>query len=99
MEKPDAVIEPTAMGLFVFEVAAGCDREGEEGDGEGTLVGGAWEDGGDNIGVSGMRIVEGEVTRVEKSADGPEGTVLDAHDDASAGIAVLISTDGEDVPI
>lgn len=63
------------------------------------LVGGAWEDGGDNIGVTGMRIVEGEVTRVEKSADGPEGTALDAHDDASVGIAVLVSTGDEDVPL
>lgn len=99
VEKPDAAVEPTAMELFVFEVAAGCDREGEEEDGEGLLVGGAWEDGGDNIGVTGMRIVEGEVTRVEKSADGPEGTALDAHDDASAGIAVLVSTGDEDVPL
>ncbi len=99
VENPDAVIELTAMELFVFEVAAGCDREGEEGDGEGMLVGGAWEDGGDNIGVTGMRIVEGEVTRVEKSADGPEGTALDAHDDASVGIAVLVSTGDEDVPL
>lgn len=99
VEKPDAVIEPTAMELFVLEVAAACDGKGEEGDEEGMLVGGAWEDGGDNIGVTGTRIVEGEVTRVEKSADGPEGTALDAHDDASAGIAVLVPTGGEDIPI
>lgn len=110
VEKLHAVMEPTEMKLLVFWVAGAWEGEGEEGDGdgealavlscrgvgEGVLVGGACEDGEDRIGVRGMRIVDGEVARVETRAEEPEGTAFDAHDEASAGIAVLVHVDDED---
>lgn len=110
VEKPHAVMEPTEMKLLVFWVAGAWEGEGEEGDGdegtlgvlscggvgEGVLVGGACGEGEDRIGVKGIRIIEGEVARVETSAEEPEGTAFDAHDEASAGIAVLVADDEDD---
>ncbi|KAI4241663.1 MAG: hypothetical protein L6R42_011214, partial [Xanthoria sp. 1 TBL-2021] len=105
-------MEPTEMKMLVFWGAGACDGngDGEEGDGggdalgvsncrgvgEGVLVAGACGDGEDRIGVSGMRIVDGEVARVETRAEDPEGTAFDAHDEASAGIAVLVADDEDD---